>query len=232
MKKEIDNIFVDVRNAFRLLSRFQERVLNIVNYIREQTPYIEMWGSKGWYSKEIGNKKSPCSNYAKLNVCKDMSGLDFLYGHFFEYYFGTYPQKGKPTIEMSIFQVSDDGYFVSNEENKDMTDVSSYASSEGSHSYIIFNVSVYTTKKSELWLYDPERPEDNPKDFLTRFLESSKDTKITCTDKEHTILKKYEMQRFTSQSEADKVITDFAKLVKDNTGVEFFKENFYRSDSI
>lgn len=40
------------------------------------------------------------------------------------------------------------------------------------------------------------------------------------------------MQRFTSQSEADKVIIDFAKLVKDNTGVEFFKENFYRSDSV
>ena len=29
MKKEIDNIFVDVRNAFRLLTRYQERVLNI-----------------------------------------------------------------------------------------------------------------------------------------------------------------------------------------------------------
>ena len=213
MKKEIDNIFVDVRNAFRLLSRFQERVLNIVNYIRNR-------------------RNSPDKDYAKLNVYKDMSGLDFLYGHFFEYYFGTYTKKGKPTIEMSIFQVSDDGYFISNEENKDMTDVSSYASSEISHSYIIFNVSVYTTKKSELWLYDPIRPEDDLKGFLTRFLESSKDTKITCTDKEHTILKKYEMQRFTSQSEADKVITDFAKLVKDNTGVEFFKENFYRSDSV
>lgn len=147
MKKEIDNIFVDVRNAFRLLSRFQERVLNIVNYIREQTPYTDMWGSKNWFSDEIRNRRnSPDKDYAKLNVYKDMSGLDFLYGHFFEYYFGTYTKKGKPTIEMSIFQVSDDGYFISNEENKDMTDVSSYASSEGSHSYIIFNVSVYTTK--------------------------------------------------------------------------------------
>ena len=189
MKKEIDNIFVDVRNAFRLLSRFQERVLNIVNYIREQTLYTDMWGSKNWFSDEIRNRRnSPDKDYAKLNVYKDMSGLDFLYGHFFEYYFGTYTKKGKPTIEMSIFQVSDDGYFISNEENKDMTDVSSYASSEGSHSYIIFNVSVYTTKKSELWLYDPIRPEDDLKGFLTRFLESSKDTKITCTDKEHTIL--------------------------------------------
>ena len=41
-----------------------------------------------------------------------MWGLDFLYGHFFEYYFGTI-KIGKHTIEMSVFQVSDDGYFIS-----------------------------------------------------------------------------------------------------------------------
>lgn len=228
MKKEIDNIFVDVRNAFRLLTRYQERVLNIVNYIREQTPYKDMWGSKNWYSDEIKSRRnSPDKEYAKLNVFKDMWGLDFLYGHFFEYYFGS-TKKGRYTIEMSIFQVSDDGYFISNDENKHMTDISSYANSEISHSYIVFNVSVYTTKQSQLWLHDPDRPEDDGKDFLTRFLESSKDKIITSTDKEHTILKKYEMQHFTSQSEADKVITDFAKLVLDNTGVRIFKESFYR----
>ena len=230
MKREIDNIFVDVRNAFRLLSRYQERILNIVNYIREQTPYTDMWGSKNWYSDEIRTRRnSPDKEYAKLNVFKDMWGLDFLYGHFFEYYFGT-TKIGKHTVEMSIFQISDDGYFISDDENKDMTDVSSYASSEVSHSYIAFNVSVYTTKQSQLWLHDPDRPEEDWKNFLTRFLESSIDKIITSTDKEYTILKKYEMQRFTSQSEADKVIADFAKLVKDNTGVKFFKENFYRSN--
>lgn len=230
MKKEIDNIFVDVRNAFRLLSRYQKRILNIVNYIREQTPYTDMWGSKSWYSNEVRNRRnSPDKEYAKLNVYKDMWGLDFLYGHFFEYYFGT-TKIGRHTIEMSIFQVSDDGYFISNDDNKHMTDVSSYASPEVSHSYIIFNVSVYTTKYPQFWLGDPKRPNESQKDFLTRFLESSKDTIMTCTDKEHTILKKYEMQCFTSQSEADKVITDFAKLVVDNTGVKFFKDNFYRSD--
>ena len=228
MKKEIDNIFVDVRNAFRLLTRYQERVLNIVNYIREQTPYKDMWGSKNWYSDEIKSRRnSPDKEYAKLNVFKDMWGLDFLYGHFFEYYFGS-TKKGRYTIEMSIFQVSDDGYFISNDENKHMTDISSYANSEISHSYIVFNVSVYTTKQSQLWLHDPDRPEDDGKDFLTRFLESSIDKIITSTDKEYTILKKYEMQQFTSQSEADKVITDFAKLVLDNTGVRIFKESFYR----
>lgn len=228
MKKEIDNIFVDVRNAFRLLTRYQERVLNIVNYIREQTPYKDMWGSKNWYSDEIKSRRnSPDKEYAKLNVFKDMWGLDFLYGHFFEYYFGS-TKKGRYTIEMSIFQVSDDGYFISNDENKHMTDISSYANSEISHSYIVFNVSVYTTKQSQLWLHDPDRPEEDWENFLTRFLESSIDKIITSTDKEYTILKKYEMQQFTSQSEADKVITDFAKLVLDNTGVRIFKETFYR----
>lgn len=228
MKKEIDNIFVDVRNAFRLLTRYQERVLNIVNYIREQTPYTDMWGSKNWYSDEIKSRRnSPDKEYAKLNVFKDMWGLDFLYGHFFEYYFGS-TKKGRYTIEMSIFQVSDDGYFISNDENKHMTDISSYANSEISHSYIVFNVSVYTTKQSQLWLHDPDRPEEDWENFLTRFLESSIDKIITSTDKEYTILKKYEMQQFTSQSEADKVITDFAKLVLDNTGVRIFKESFYR----
>ena len=72
MKKEIDNIFVDVRNAFRLLSRYQKRILNIVNYIREQTPYTDMWGSKNWYSDEIKNRRnSPDKEYAKLHIPAD-----------------------------------------------------------------------------------------------------------------------------------------------------------------
>ena len=65
MSKDIDNIFVDVRNAFRLLNRYQKRILHIVSYIREQTSYSDMWGSK-WYSAEIGKRRnSPDPEYAK-----------------------------------------------------------------------------------------------------------------------------------------------------------------------
>ena len=89
MSKELDNIFIDVRNSFRLLNRYQKRMLQIVSYIREQTPFNDMWGSKDWYSAEIGKRRdSPDSEYAKLNVRKDMWGWDFLYGYIFEYYFG------------------------------------------------------------------------------------------------------------------------------------------------
>lgn len=228
MSKEIDNIFVDVRNAFRLLNRYQKRILQIVSYVREQTPYTDMWGSR-WYFDEIGKRRnSPDSEYAKLSVRKDMWGWDFLYGYIFEYYFGR-QRIDKKNAEMSIFQISDDGYFISNQENKYMTNVDSFASSEQSHSFIVFNVSVFPKKDCNLWLSDPESPDDEWDSFLTKFLSSSSNVKITKNEKgEVTVLKKYEMQRFTSQQSADEVIRDFGKIVKENAGIELFKKAFYK----
>ena len=145
MNKEIDNIFVDVRNAFRLLNRYQKRILQIVSYVREQTPYTDMWGSRNWYFDEIAKRRnSPDSEYAKLSVRKDMRGWDFLYGYIFEYYFGR-QRIDKKNAEMSIFQISDDGYFISSQDKKHMTDIASFTPSEQSHSYLIFNLSVFST---------------------------------------------------------------------------------------
>lgn len=224
MSKEIDNIFIDVRNAFRLLSIYQKRVLSIVNYIREQTPYTDMWGSKNWFCNEIGSRRnSPDPEYAKLRIWKDMWGLDFLYNHFFEYYFG--PIKiNKRNIEMSLFQVSDDGYFLSDIGHKHMDDTSTYTSSENSHSFLIFNVDIYNTKYPKLWLHDPNFPEDSPKTFLTKFLESTKDKIIIEQDNEFTILKKYELQCFSTQERTNMVIADFAKLIKDHANIDLFKK--------
>ena len=228
MSKEIDNIFIDVRNAFRLLNRYQKRILQIVSYIREQTAYTDMWGKKDWYSDEIGKRRnSPDPEYAKLSVDKDMWGWDFLYGYIFEYYFGR-QRIDKKNAEMSIFQISDDGYFISGQDKKHMTDIASFTPSEQSHSYLIFNLSVFPTKECNLWLSDPSFPDDEWDDFLTKFLSSSSDTKITRNDKgEVTIPKKYEMQRFSSQQSADEVIRDFGRIAKDNTGIELFKKVFY-----
>ena len=228
MNKEIDNIFVDVRNAFRLLNRYQKRILQIVSYVREQTPYTDMWGSRNWYFDEIAKRRnSPDSEYAKLSVRKDMRGWDFLYGYIFEYYFGR-QRIDKKNAEMSIFQISDDGYFISSQDKKHMTDIASFTPSEQSHSYLIFNLSVFPTKECNLWLSDPSFPDDEWDDFLTKFLSSSSDTKITRNEKgEVTILKKYEMQRFSSQQSADEVIRDFGRIAKDNTGIELFKKVFY-----
>ncbi len=226
MSKEIDNIFVDVRNAFRLLKSYQERILQIVSYIREQTPYTRMWGGR-WYSDEIGTSRSPAPDYAKLKVNKDMPGWDFLYGYLFEYYFGKH-KFGKKTLEMSIIQISDDGFFISNKSEKDISDLSCFESSKSSHSYIVFNVSVYTSNASEMWLSDPDCPDDGWGEFLDKFFSAPNDTKVTKNDKGGiVILKRYEMQRFTSQHETDTVIRDFGKILKNYTDIELFKSNFY-----
>ena len=227
MSKDIDNIFVDVRNAFRLLNRYQKRILHIVSYIREQTPFNDMWGSKNWYSAEIGKRRnSPDPEYAKLSVHKDMWGWDFLYGYIFEYYFGVH-KISKKNVEMSIFQISDDGFFISTQDKKHMTNVDSFEAAESSHSYLVFLVTV-SNKNTDLWLSDPQFPDDYQKDFLTKFLSSSIDTKITKNEKgDVAIIKKYELQRFASQHETDRVIRNFGRIVKENAEIELFKNSFY-----
>lgn len=222
MSKDIDNIFVDVRNAFRLLNRYQKRILHIVSYIREQTSYSDMWGNK-WYSAEIGTRRN---RYANLSVGKDMWGWDFLYGYVFEYYFGV--QKiSKRNVGMSIFQISDDGYYISTQDKKQETNVDSFETAESSHSYLVFLVTVFN-KNMDLWLSDPQFPDDDYEDFLTKFLSSPTDTKITKNEKgDVAILKRYELQKFASQHETDCVIRDFGRIVKENAEIELFKNSFY-----
>lgn len=234
MSKELDNVFIDVRNAFRLLNSYQNRILDIVNYIWEQTDFEDILGSRKWYSEEIGKKNSPDSSYAKLNLSRDKcSGWNFLYGHFFEYYFGQLEKEDKRIVEMSVFQVSDDGYFISNDENKSMDNVSKFKKAEESHSYIVLNMTVTNQHGNLIWLHDPEDHEEHgPKDFLTKFL-SSPELKKNIEDSEGNVLiiKKYEMQEFATQKSTDDVIRDFGKDVLALAKVRIFKNSFYDQDA-
>jgi len=218
MSKELDNVFTNVRNAFRLLYRYQNRALNIINYIREQTPYTDMWGGK-WYSNPIGTRRdSPDKDYANLRVWKDMWAWDFLYGYLFEYYFGT-TKINKKDIEMSVMQVSDDGYFLSHNPSSSLTDLSTFADAEDSHSYIVLNVGY------NKWMSDDKH--DEWWAFLCDFISGRDDFKVIKDEKSFFITKRYPMQKFSSQPEADKVIRDFGKLVYDSVGIKLFKESFF-----
>lgn len=233
MSKELDNVFIDVRNAFRLLNSYQNRILDIVNYIWEQTDFEEILGSRKWYSEEIGKKNSPDSSYAKLNLSRDKcSGWNFLYGHFFEYYFGQLEKEDKRILEMSVFQVSDDGCFISNDENISMDNVSKFKKAEESHSYIVLNMTVSNQRANQIWLHDPEDPEEHgPRDFLTKFLSSPEPYKIT-KDSEGNILiiQKIEMQKFATQKSTDDEIRNFDKIVLESAKVRIFKDSFYDQD--
>ncbi len=215
MSKDLDNAFVDIRNAFRLLYRYQSRVLDIVGYIREHTPYTDMWGKRLFCDILHTRNDCPDKGYAKLYVWSDMWAWDFMYNYLFEYYFGQ-AKFGRKTLKMSVIQVSDDGFYKSIAKNPTETDISTFLPSDESNSYLILTVGYNARLRDE--------SENDADRFLHKFLAGSKDLCVYSNDKGHwAITKRYPMQRFSSQKEADKVLADFGRIVRDNTGIELFK---------
>lgn len=216
MSKELDNAFVDVRNAFRLLYRYQSRILDIVGYIREHTLYTDMWGRRLFCATIHTRNNCPDKDYANLNVRREMWAWDFMYNYIFEYYFGQVKIQHKD-IDMSVIQVSDDGFYKSMYSKPFQTDISTFQPSEDSNSYLVF------TAGWNAWMRDEQI--DDYDAFLHKFLSGSNDSCIYIDNKGYwAITKRYPMQRFSSQKEADKVLADFGKIVKDNTGIELFKK--------
>ena len=216
MSKDLDNAFVDVRNAFRLLYRYQSRILDIVGYIREHTLYTDMWGRRLFCATIHTRNNCPDKDYAKLAVWSDMWAWDFMYNYVFEYYFGQV-KIGRKTIEMSVIQVSDDGFYKSNSKKPSQTDLSTFLPAEESNSYLVL------TAGWNAWMRDEQIDDYNA--FLHKFLSGSNDSCIYIDNKGYwAITKRYPMQRFSFQKEADKVLADFGKIVKDNTGIELFKK--------
>lgn len=214
MSKELDNAFVDVRNAFRLLAMYQFRALDIVGYIREHTPFTDMWGRR-LFCDTLHRKGGCPDGYANLAVWSDMWSWDFLYNYLFEYYFGQVTIQRK-IVEMSVIQVSDDGFYKSHNVQPSAINIETYAPSTESNSLIVL------TAGHNAWLQDYE--EDDCDAFLHKFLASEQESVIFKDEKGGwAITKKYPIQRFSSQRDADKVLSDFGRIIKENAGIDLFK---------
>lgn len=216
MNKELDNAFVDVRAGFRLLFEYQTRVQQIVNYIREHTPYPSMWGNRLFCNTIHTTRKSDDNDYANLAIHHDMWGWDFLYNYLFEYFFGTKTIGGQK-VDMSVIQVSDDGYFKSPAPRPSRTKVETFLPAADSDSWLILQAG------SNAWMTDDEIKDDYGR-FLKKFLASDADTSVYKNDDGHWfVAKKYPMQCFASQAETDRVMADFGRIVAVTGGVELFK---------
>lgn len=220
MNQEINNTFIDIRNAFRLLYRYQSRVLSIIKYIREQTVF-PAWGNHSVWGRRlfcnpIGTVRTqgPDVGYANLDINLDMWGWDFLYNYVFEYYFGQIEFEEK-NVDMSIIQVSDDGFYKSKTSKPSPTNISTFNLSEDSNSYLIFAA-------GNKWMCDEIEKDFNK--FLHKFLAS--DSFISTFKDENEgwfIAKKYPMINFVSQVEADKIIRDFDNLIHEFSAIKIFK---------
>ena len=117
---------------------------------------------------------------------------------------------------MSVIQVSDDGFYRSLMPNPSETNVATFESAEASNSVFVL------TAGWKEWFRDAET--DDYDAFLHKVLAGDKDCFVYINEKGHwAITKKYPMQRFVSQAEADKVLADFGRIVKENTGIELIQ---------
>lgn len=146
MNKNLDKTLTDVRIAFRLLAQFQSSILDIVRYIKDKTPYTDIWGKPRNFidtNKPQFNYKQCEESYATLKVA-DSHPQNFLNGNNFEFYFGEKFINGK-NVGMSIIQISDSGYFQTFNNSKSKY-AGSYFPADQSNSYLVFTIG------SEIWL--------------------------------------------------------------------------------
>lgn len=224
MDNDIKKALKDVRIAFRLLEQYQSSVLDIVRYILDKTPYIDIWGKPRNFvdtNKSQFKTKQCEDSYATLNVLESLPQF-FLYGNYFEYYFGEKFIKNM-TVGMSIIQISDSGYVqatkkpTNNPENLPIH-------ADASNSYFIFTIG------SEIWLGREASKEGWAEDDYTLYLQNiisaPKDLDIIkgIDEKHWCITKRYPMEQFSSQEKTDEVLADFGKIVEKETGIKIFQD--------
>ena len=121
------------------------KMLDLTYFIKSKLDFPEYGGNK-LFSNSIEKKRD---TYDRLRIWKDMWAWDFLYSYVFEYYFGEISVKNHE-IGMSIFQISDTGYF-DKDTNDSQTELATFASEEESISKLIFVAEKKNKKNDYAW---------------------------------------------------------------------------------
>lgn len=218
-EQELNDAFVDVRRAYRLIAQLQSRLRDIAFYIKNRTQFSEQdcAGNK-LYSKSISSsKRSMLDLYASLKVSPNMWSWDFMYGYAFEFYLAN-TKIGDKICAMSIIILCDDGFYISKDQKKSKTSIRTYASEEESNSWII--LAYGDGASSDCWMggYD-----------TNVFLETFMNRKGHVYKKEVSgnvfVAKKYLMQQFFNQETTDNNLKDFAKIVFEEADTNILNEN-------
>ena len=144
-KEEFNQALCDVRKAHRLIYAYQSKMLDLTYFIKSKLGFPEYGGNK-LFGNLIEKKRDA---YGNLKIWKDTCAWDFLYSYVFEYYFDNIITKNCE-IAMSVFQVSDTGYF--DKDNQDsQIDLATFASEEVSISKLLFVVEKKNKKNESAW---------------------------------------------------------------------------------
>lgn len=135
---------VEVRKAHRLVYSFQERMLSLIDFIRNHLDFQDYSGVKH-FSKPIRRKIGE----KELVIYPTMWAWDFLYSYVFEYFIGSCDLDDGSKIQLSLVQYADTGFFDA--KTDDRLAIADFVSPEKSTSKLLFIMAHTPKGKKSAW---------------------------------------------------------------------------------
>lgn len=206
-KEKFNQALCDVRKAHRLIYAYQHKMLDLSYFIKSKLDFPEYGGNK-LFSNTIEKKRD---SYDNLKVFKDMWAWDFLYSYVFEYYLGKITSKNAE-IAMSIFQVSDTGYF-DNDTHDSRTELATFASETESVSKLIFLIEKKDKGNDFAWTADWVRKEV----YNNHNRMSANHTKDCMNHKGNIqIICSFPLDRFLNEDDTIETLKEFVEYCNNN----------------
>lgn len=141
--KHFNDAMTDVRKAHRLIYSYQQRMLDLIYFIKSKLDFPSFFAEKR-FSNDIYKKRN-----GYLFLPDNMWAWDFLYSYMFEYYLGEINLDNKDICALSVIQYSDTGFFEKEENNR--IDVNTFADEEESGSKLLFILEIKPKRKNWIW---------------------------------------------------------------------------------
>lgn len=186
-KSSIDDVFLNVRRAYRLLFDYQTRLLSLGKYIGNYFSY-SYYG--GW---PLYSAASPKAGEGSL----DNLAWDWLNMYAYAFHFGSKEIKGKKVFfEIRIY--SDTGFFDSRERNE--LDTNTFLDVNKSKTKIVLIAS------SSGW---------KPNELLEKFNSEKSEYKLN-NEENNICAKSYDLLEFYNEEETNRKLDDFSEYCKIN----------------
>jgi len=187
---QLQNQLADVRKAYRLLYQFQKRVLDILRLFEDEFS-IEYYGGYAHFSNQ-----TPAASFGSL----EDSAWDWLNLYLHEFHFREEELRYRYHINLSVFLVSDTGYFDTPNAEKNI--IKTFVPADQATTKLVFMIG------KDAW-------HDGFDDFELNFKSKSPDY-VRTTKKGKVLAKSFELDAFSSQMGA---IQAFRQLLN------FWREN-------
>ena len=188
---ELNNVLLDVRNAYRLLFLYQKRVLDLMKFIGNHYSLSYKGGWSKYSNSSPKNGKGSLDNWA----------WDWLNMYCYEFHFGN-NKINEDQVRFSIILQSDTGRWLS---DCDKRDVNKFSTAEASKSRLFFLVG-----KNNKWEVDSTIKEMSSNNDCYEIIDDEDRKNIF-------VAKAYDLARFGNELETRKILDDFLAFCKKHT---------------